>query len=170
MKKLFSKNESGRSMVEMLGVLAIIGVLSVGGIAGYKMAMDKNKANEILNVFNTISVDFIGVANTHSCADEVLRRGKIGEFSYSFSWGGCTDEGRPYVAIHITSPYSINSEVCKEILPVMNKSEVKKFYYYIILGNEGDHENTYFMNVSEDNVETFCNQISDVNEISLMTW
>ena len=29
------KNESGRSMVEMLGVLAIIGVFSVGGIAGY---------------------------------------------------------------------------------------------------------------------------------------
>ena len=28
-------NENGRSMVEMLGVLAIIGVLSVGGIAGY---------------------------------------------------------------------------------------------------------------------------------------
>ena len=26
-------NESGRSMVEMLGVLAIIGVLSIGGIA-----------------------------------------------------------------------------------------------------------------------------------------
>ena len=31
------KNESGRSMVEMLGVLAIIGVLSVGGISGYKI-------------------------------------------------------------------------------------------------------------------------------------
>ena len=29
------KAESGRSMVEMLGTLAIIGVLSVGGIAGY---------------------------------------------------------------------------------------------------------------------------------------
>ena len=28
-------NQSGRSMIEMLGVLAIIGVLSVGGIAGY---------------------------------------------------------------------------------------------------------------------------------------
>ena len=41
------KNESGRSMVEMLGVLAIIGVLSVGGIAGYTMAMNKYKANEI---------------------------------------------------------------------------------------------------------------------------
>ncbi len=28
-------DQSGRSMVEMLGVLAIIGVLSVGGISGY---------------------------------------------------------------------------------------------------------------------------------------
>ena len=30
---------AGRSMVEMLGVLAIIGVLSVGAIAGYSKAM-----------------------------------------------------------------------------------------------------------------------------------
>ena len=31
----------GRSMIEMLGVLAIIAVLSVGGIAGYSKAMEK---------------------------------------------------------------------------------------------------------------------------------
>ena len=31
------KSQSGRSMVEMLGVLAIIGVLSIGGIAGYTL-------------------------------------------------------------------------------------------------------------------------------------
>jgi len=42
-----NKNQSGRSMVEMLGVLAIIGVLSVGGIAGYKMAMDQKNLNDI---------------------------------------------------------------------------------------------------------------------------
>ena len=41
--------ESGRSMVEMLGVLAIIGVLSVGGIAGYTTAINKHRANQILN-------------------------------------------------------------------------------------------------------------------------
>ena len=35
------KVSSGRSMIEMLGVLAIIGVLSVGGIAGYSKAMQK---------------------------------------------------------------------------------------------------------------------------------
>ena len=33
----------GRSMIEMLGVLAIIGVLSVGGIAGYSKAMEQYK-------------------------------------------------------------------------------------------------------------------------------
>ena len=43
------EKESGRSMVEMLGVLAIIGVLSVGGIAGYTTAMNKHRANQILN-------------------------------------------------------------------------------------------------------------------------
>ena len=40
-------NESGRSMIEMLGVLAIIGVLSVGGIAGYSKAMTKFKTNQV---------------------------------------------------------------------------------------------------------------------------
>ena len=42
-------SETGRSMVEMLGVLAIVGVLSVAGIAGFKNAMDKNRANTIIN-------------------------------------------------------------------------------------------------------------------------
>ena len=36
-------DQKGRSMVEMLGVLAIIGVLSVGGISGYSKAMAKFK-------------------------------------------------------------------------------------------------------------------------------
>lgn len=43
MKNLFKNEQSGRSMVEMLGVLAIIGVLSVGGISGYSKAMAKFK-------------------------------------------------------------------------------------------------------------------------------
>ena len=39
-------NENGRSMIEMLGVLAIIGVLSVGGIAGFSKAMESYKTNQ----------------------------------------------------------------------------------------------------------------------------
>lgn len=40
---MIRNDESGRSMVEILGVLAIVGVLSVGGIAGYSKAMAKFK-------------------------------------------------------------------------------------------------------------------------------
>ncbi|MBQ8672418.1 MAG: hypothetical protein IJ525_07860 [Alphaproteobacteria bacterium] len=43
-----NQNESGRSMIEMLGVLAIIGVLSVGGIAGYSKAMMKYRINKTI--------------------------------------------------------------------------------------------------------------------------
>ena len=42
--------EHGRSMVEMLGVLAIVGVLSVGAIAGYSKAMMKYKLNKTTDI------------------------------------------------------------------------------------------------------------------------
>ena len=53
MKHIHSE-ESGRSMVEMLGVLAIVGVLSVGGIAGYSQAMSKFKVTKALDQVQTI--------------------------------------------------------------------------------------------------------------------
>ena len=49
MNKKFSSEQHGRSMVEMLGVLAIIGVLSVGGIAGYSKAMTKFKVSKSMD-------------------------------------------------------------------------------------------------------------------------
>ena len=41
--------QTGRSMIEMLGVLAIIGVLSVGGLVGYSKAMERYRVNETIN-------------------------------------------------------------------------------------------------------------------------
>ena len=53
---MIKSNQNGRSMIEMLGVLAIIGVLSVGGIVGYSKAMNKYKTNQVLNgVTHTIN-------------------------------------------------------------------------------------------------------------------
>ncbi len=48
------KSENGRSMVEMLGVLTIIGVLSVGAIAGYSKAMMKYKLNQHAQAVNML--------------------------------------------------------------------------------------------------------------------
>ena len=52
MKKVLS--EKGRSMIEMLDVLAIIGVLSVGGIAGYSKAMEQYRINKAIDAIATI--------------------------------------------------------------------------------------------------------------------
>ena len=49
---MYKNLEKGRSMIEMLGVLAIIGVLSVGGIAGYSKAMEKFKLNKTISEYN----------------------------------------------------------------------------------------------------------------------
>ncbi len=46
--------ENGRSMVEMLGVLAIIGVLSVGAMNGYSKAIFKYKLNKQAEQMNTV--------------------------------------------------------------------------------------------------------------------
>ena len=49
------QNENGRSMIEMLGVLAIIGVLSVGGLAGYAKMMAQYRINATLQQVQVIS-------------------------------------------------------------------------------------------------------------------
>ena len=48
--------ESGRSMVEMLGVLAVMGIISIGGLYGYTYAMKRHRANELLNEANKRAV------------------------------------------------------------------------------------------------------------------
>lgn len=43
-----TNSESGRSMVEILGVLVLIGVLSIIGITGYQQAINRYRANETI--------------------------------------------------------------------------------------------------------------------------
>ena len=56
-------NQKGRSMVEMLGVLAIIGVLSAGGLAGYSKAMFQHRVNQTIDEFNKVLQNFATIEN-----------------------------------------------------------------------------------------------------------
>ena len=49
------RKQTGRSMIEMLGVLAIIGVLSIGGLLGYRRAINNHQANQILDDANRLA-------------------------------------------------------------------------------------------------------------------
>lgn len=60
-------NQQGRSMIEIIAVLAIIGILSVGGIAGYSKAMAKHKLTKSQDQIQLLTVNirsaFAGSAN-----------------------------------------------------------------------------------------------------------
>ena len=73
------KGQTGRSMIEMLGVLAIIGVLSVGGIAGYSKAMERYRVNETINQISHI------VQNTRDLFK--TQTGLYGELSFENAAG-----------------------------------------------------------------------------------
>ena len=47
-------SQLGRSMIEILGVLAIIAVLSVGGIDGFSKAMEKYKTTKLMNEYSEL--------------------------------------------------------------------------------------------------------------------
>jgi Tfp pilus assembly protein PilE len=55
--KKYINNQEGRSMIEMLGVLAIVGVLSVAGIQGYSKAMAKYKTNKAMDQISTLAAN-----------------------------------------------------------------------------------------------------------------
>jgi len=54
LKQVQHDNVQGRSMVEMLGVLAIVGVLSAGALKGYSAAMFRHKVNQTIDIFNGV--------------------------------------------------------------------------------------------------------------------
>ena len=56
-KQIQNQSQSGRSMVEMLGVLAIIAILSIGGIVGFRLAMNYYQANQIAHEMNIMRTD-----------------------------------------------------------------------------------------------------------------
>jgi len=76
-------NQTGRSMIEMLGVLAIIGVLSAAGLYGYQKAMMKHKANKTINQIATI-INNIHTAFANSASSKTPYAGIK-------DWGDCGD-------------------------------------------------------------------------------
>lgn len=62
---IFQKhNQSGRGMIEILGTLAIIGVISVGGLLGYSYGMDRYRANQAINDISLRGMDILSTEKT----------------------------------------------------------------------------------------------------------
>ncbi len=62
----------GRLMIEMLGVLAIIGVLSIGGIAGFSKAMYNHKLNKQAEQISHIIQEIDNYHKQFTTIDEII--------------------------------------------------------------------------------------------------
>ena len=98
MVNLYKSEQSGRSMVEMLGVLAIIGVLSVGGISGYSKAMAKFKLTKaqdqltmlLMNIRTAYatSPSYSGISSSNAIAYNLAPSDMISGTSLHNAFGG----------------------------------------------------------------------------------
>lgn len=83
--------ENGRSMVEMIGVLAIIGVLSMTAIAGFMWGMNRYQAGQLVDVCSKVAV----AALTNEVKDAqgyyVAHLSDITDYSTGRSLGNVTD-------------------------------------------------------------------------------
>ena len=123
MPKAFRIAESGRSMVEMLGTLAIIGVLSIGGIAGYKYGMDKYHANETLKDINLRVVDLLTQASQGHAALSLDEWDKE-ETLYDFA-NPAYVEGENLIAFDVGTTKKLPKSVCQMVFDGLANTAVQ---------------------------------------------
>ena len=63
--------ESGRSMAEMLGVLTIVGLLSIGGLWGYSYFMRERDVDTILDTLRQKIIEIDSAQEIHPITDPV---------------------------------------------------------------------------------------------------
>ena len=124
--------QHGRSMVEMLGVLAIIGVLSIGGIAGYSRAMEKHKLSKTKDVIINTLTRYADLTSK-KVGDLEIRGANSQELAIN---ANLIDECdlQPSVL-----PYSSNYKVCKlplgehfiKVEPYKNSKNIYSYMYFI---------------------------------------
>ncbi len=88
MTNYINRTQSGRSMIEMLGVLAIVGILSAGGIAGYSMAMQSYKTSALSEKVQMIA------QQTRVLYDGVYTDAEVGDSSSGLIGAGLINDAK----------------------------------------------------------------------------
>ena len=115
--------ENGRSMVEMLGTLAIIGVLSIGGIAGYSYGMDKYRANQTMRDISLRTVDLLTQASqgrTELSLAEWDKETTIYDFS-----NPTYVEGENLIAFDVGTTKKLPKSVCQMVFDGLSNTAVQ---------------------------------------------
>ena len=135
-------NQSGRSMIEMLGVLAIIGVLSAAGLYGYQKAMMKHKANKTINQMATI-INNIHTAFANSSASQKPYSGMC-ESGDASAEGGC-DATSKLIQLNVFPEEMLRTENSSTKVYDLYQGEVK-----VTVKGGGEYFELDFANLPKD--------------------
>lgn len=163
-------NQSGRSMIEMLGVLAIIGALSIGGIAGYSKAMYKHKLNKQAEQLNYIFAGILenqdklknytgetySVITTFKALDIIPSDMKIVNNRYSrdslnnaWSWQYFNSGGSSYFYVMINNIRDKAFDQCKNFFDIAKA--YSSIMWHVQIGRLGTHITGQMFSVYGDN-------------------
>lgn len=153
-------NQKGRSMVEMLGVLSIIGVLSVGALAGFNKAMMKHKLNKQAEQLSVLLISIINhegefkneTGNITSYLikmgelppDMITNSGIYDTFQTHYNAARVDRGNNELITLWITPVFNLSEnaedsfEICKNIFSVVQAfhEHVAWFYNYSYDGDE----------------------------------
>lgn len=185
MRKYYQSEQSGRSMVEMLGVLAIIGVLSVGGIAGYSKAMAKFKINQaldqittmVINIRSTFStqIDFsdastaniiaLGLPDANMISGAGAARTLVNPFGGNITIGHASVGGEAANSSFTIKYDGLDSNACQSLALADWGSAASSGLLHMKVGNQVYNQGDFPLTVSD--AVTNCAAANDGNEI---TW
>lgn len=120
-EKRLREDESGKSMLEMLGVLILMGLLVILGAKGYNMAMERVASVRILDEVNRRSILY---------SQQMISSVTISEFDSSelpeAIAGGYTFSARPLADGFFTITVEhVEKEVCEHIIDLNMKSVLR---------------------------------------------
>ena len=112
---VYRESEFGRSMVEMLGVLAIIGVLSITAISGFNFAMGKVKANEVASQVSVAYIEIMSSSATRNQANTFLN---LPDSSVSLV------DASGYQKVGIKADFGNDVSACKQFVNMYQNSSI----------------------------------------------
>ncbi len=160
--------EHGRSMTEMLGVLAVLGVLSIGGVQGYRYAMNKYHSNEVINELNLLNAQLAVFMNGIHDDEAVMslgepyddgRRINTGGYAFDYGCGQDPDSNSPcdldetgYFMILDGVPEDVCKSASQMTAHMMNLVEQKVNGHTDIDGvlcQDGDNQLTFLFDAND---------------------
>jgi len=125
-------NESGRTANEMLAVLAVIGLLSVSAVLGFRRLTEKNDINQIIQTINLGSIQILTTLAHQKMAtpdqmDEELKRYATSYGRYNITFKAPRDTDREFTGTEFVAEITdkdgerIKGSMCRKLLTTMVK-------------------------------------------------